>query len=188
MKRGALAGAALLVLGACGDDSEPAGLARFALPFALPVDCAALPADLEAEAWVSGSRASTALEVSVAEGTTTGRLRVTTGAERLVVVDWFVRRPGPDGEDVRVLLAQAARQVDLRGADDDVALAFEDDDVDVTDCRDVTGDVSRVGSDTQLFAGEQRPVCDLDESCAGAPAVDCSNLGELCAGEEPLVP
>jgi hypothetical protein len=184
--RGAPALCLALVGTACGPEGGDLSFVPFSLPYALPVACAAMPSDLAAEAWVSGSRGSTPLLVDPDAGTTSGALRVTTGVRRRVVVDWFVVRPSVDGAPVRVLLAQAARDLDLRAPEGDLVLALTKEDIDVTTCRDVTGDVSRTGSLTTLLAGEERPACDLDDSCAGTPAVGCSNLGELCAGLDPL--
>lgn len=182
MRIQALAALAVVVV-ACGpvlDDGS--ATAPLSLSFALPIECASPPADLEAVAWVSGSREPTPLEVDVAAGTTTGTLRVTTGAERRIVVDWFVEREG-----ARVLLGQAADTLDLTEPEaETVILEISPSEVQVSDCVDVTSDVSRVGSPTTAFDGEQRPPCDLDESCQGADEAACSNLGELCAGGDPL--
>lgn len=158
-------------------------LAPLSLSFALPIDCAQPPADLQAVAWVSGSREPETLAVDVDAGTTTGTLRVTTGEQRRVVIDWFIERGG-----VRVLLGQAVKSLDLTAPEGDtVTLAIAPDDVEVADCLDVTGDVSREGASSTTFEGEARPPCDLDNSCGGTLAVSCSNLGEVCAGEDPLV-
>ncbi len=177
----ALIPAAALV--ACGPAPDGPGLdAPLALSFALPVACAQPPADLEAVAWVSGSRDPVPLEVDLAEGTTSGTLRVTTGAERRIVLDWFVERAG-----TRVLLGQAVTSLDLTAPEaESIVVEIAPSDVEVAACRDVTGDVTRVGSATTTFEGEQRPTCDLDDSCAGGLEAVCSNLGELCAGEDPL--
>lgn len=180
----ALAHAAALVgtTTSCGGEEALDLSAPLTLPFALPVECASPPADLEAEVWVSGSRAPTPLAVNVAANTTSGTVRVTTGTERRIVIDWFVEREG-----TRVLLAQAAKTLDLtRPETDTIVLEISPSDVNVTTCVDVRDDLTRVGSPTTEYAGEARPVCDLDESCGGSLEPGCSNLGEVCAGGDPL--
>lgn len=188
MRRGLLL--RLVVLGAlaaaaCSQDAEPE-VSQVSLPFALPLDCASPPEDLEAVLWQSGKRAPDGLDVDLEAGTTEGRVTVTAGAVRRLVIDWFVERPLAEG-DVRVLLAQATAELDLRDPEaEEVVLEIAPDDVEVTDCADVRFDLSRVGSATQDVGGAPHPVCDLDESCQGALAPACSNLGEMCAGGDPL--
>lgn len=175
---------ALVALAAsCGglDDGLDVG-APMALPFALPVACDAPPTDLQAVAWVSGTRAPFPLAVDVSANTTSGVVRVTTGAERRIVVDWFVERDG-----TRIMLAQAVKTLDLmRPEAETLVLDISPSDVNVASCQDVRDDLTRVGSPTTRFDGEPRPTCDLDASCAGAPDESCANLGELCAGTDPL--
>jgi hypothetical protein len=177
---------ACALLGACGVEDDGTELAPMTLEFALPVDCAAPPADLEAVAWISGNQDPEPLQVDVDAGTTTGQLQVTRGLERRVVIDWFVTRAFGGG-DVRVVLGQARERLDLTEPTvTQVPLEIAPEDVDVTDCVDVTGDTSRQGVETVSFDGADRPVCDLDDSCAGSLAPECANVGEICAGEDPL--
>lgn len=174
---------ALVAVGsACGGEETLDLSAPLTLPFALPIACAAPPTDLQAMAWVSGTREPTPLAVDLAANTTSGTVRVTTGAERRIVIDWFVERQG-----TRVLLAQATKTLDLtRPETETFVLDLSPSDVKVDTCMDVQGDLTRVGSPTMLFEGEPRPACDLDGSCGQAPDASCSNLGELCAGRDPL--
>lgn len=178
---------ALLValLTGCGAAPDVA-LSEVQLPFALPVACGEVPADLQAVLWQAGSRQPTPLEIDLDEGTTSGRVEVTTGEVRHLVVDWHVERE-VEGETVRVLLAQFATDLDLtRPESAEVALDIAPEDIDVTTCRDVRFDLTREGSETQLFLGDERPACDLDESCALGLEPECTNLGEVCAGLDPL--
>lgn len=166
----------------CGGEDAPEVRAPVSLPFALPIACASPPDDLAAVAWVSGSRAPTPLAVDVDAGSTSGSLRVTTGAERRIVIDWFVERAG-----TRVLLAQATKTLDLaRPEAETLVLEVSPSEVNVTTCSDVRDDLARVGSPTTSFAGEERPACDLDASCGASADASCANLGELCAGTDPL--
>lgn len=188
MKRAALFLVAL-ASAACGGPPEgDVGLTALGLPFALPVDCAQEPADLSAEAWVSGFREPTPLDVDLAAGTTSGEIDDVTVGDRTLVIDWYVERD-LGGAPVRVLLAQAESPLDLTAPETgSVEVTIAPDDVNVTECRDVRGDPTLAGSPTQTVGGVERPACDLDDSCAGSPAPECANLGELCAGADPLQP
>lgn len=166
----------------CGGEEAPEARAPLSLSFALPIECAAAPDDLEAVAWVSGTREPTPLAVDVDADSTSGSLRVTTGAERRIVIDWFVERAG-----TRVLLAQAVETLDLtRPEAETLVLEVSPSDVEVAACNDVRDDLARVGSATTTFEGGERPACDLDASCGASVDVSCANLGELCAGQDPL--
>lgn len=174
--------ALVALVASCGGVEDVDAGAPLTLSFALPIECAAPPADLQAVAWVSGTRAPAPLAVDVDADTTSGTVRVTTGAERRIVVDWFVEREG-----TRVLLAQAVKTLDLTQPEAETfVLDISPSDVNVTTCQDVRDDLTRVGSATTTFAGEQRPACDLDASCGATPDASCANLGELCAGADPL--
>ena len=101
----------------------------------------------------------------------------------MLTVDWFVERGG-----TRVLLAQARTLIDLAGATEvEQQVTFTADDITTTDCLDVRQDAFD-GTQTQRFAGDDVPVCDLDNSCGGTLDASCSNLGEICAGTDPLAP
>jgi hypothetical protein len=170
----------------CGDARSTSPDLVFATPRALTVDCANPPADLEAELFVSGNRDPCPLTVDIADGTTSGSCETTPGLVRTAVINWFVVRPSPLGASTRVLLAEAEQQVDLREEPEgDVALVFDDEDIVVRGCRDRTIDVID-GSNTQIVDGTEREVCDLDADCPNGTDVACSNLGELCAGTDPL--
>ena len=169
-------------LAACGGEVQP-GVVSLPLPQALQVSCATAPVDLSAQLWVSGRDAPCTLSVDQVAGTTSGQCDVAAGRERTLTVDWYVERDG-----TRVLLAQARQTIDLAGATDaEQNVNIAEGDITVTDCLDVRDDKVD-GVDTQRFDGVDVPVCDLDDSCGGALAADCSNLGELCAGEDPLLP
>lgn len=185
MRRALSLSAAFVVGAACAPEAAPA-LAEVALPLALPVACDAPPGDLTAVLWQAGTRAPAPLEVDFAAGETRGEVAITTGAVRRLVVDWFVERPHA-GESVRVLLAQYVAELDLTAPEDArVGLEIDPADIEVAACRDVRFDLGREGSETQPFAGVPRPVCDLDDSCEGVLDPACANLGEVCAGEDPL--
>jgi len=178
--------ALLSIAAACGPERADVELGEMSRGFALPIDCAAEPADLQAEAWVSGFRESTPLDVDLAAGTTSGELRDITVGDRRLVIDWFVERDF-GGSTVRIMLAQAETALDLTAPETNtVSVEIGPDDVEVAACRDVRGDSTLAGSDTVSFDGADRPVCDLDDSCAGTPGPECANLGELCAGDDPL--
>lgn len=182
----ALFAVGLVVTGAvaaCGPANADVAAVAFPMPSALVVGCANPPADLEAELWISGFDDSCPLTVDVDEGTTVGECVVTTGRERTLTVDWYVIR-----ENTRVLLAQARDTVDLTSVTEEtVAFDIADGDIEVLECLDVRDD-KLDGVDTQTFDGEARPVCDLDNDCGGTFDVGCSNVGEICAGADPLAP
>lgn len=187
--RALLAGLAVLaaVGAACGPPEPELALFEVAAPRALSA-CQNPPAtgELSAELWVSGQEESCPLDVDPADRSVSGSCTVTARAVRTLTLDWFTVEGG-----VRVLLAQAREELDLVApASEEVMLAVTDEDVTVRDCVDVTGDDKVNGEATVVFGGAEVPVCDLDDSCAGAPADDeaCANLGEVCAGEDPLVP
>jgi hypothetical protein len=161
---------------------------QLATPQALIVDCESSPSDLEAELWISGKGESCPMEVDMANGTTTGSCRVAPGRVRTLTLDWFVMRESPiGGGQVRVLLAQAQDELDLRDAKEaQVTWTVVEEDIDSVNCLDMRGDPAN-GSEMVLFEGELRPVCDLDDSCDGVLTVACSNLGEICNGADPLV-
>lgn len=166
---------------ACAPAPEVA-LVSFPAPQAL-VSCAALPDDLDAELWVSGNDEACDLEPGD-DGSVSGSCEnfVAGRAVRTVTLDWFIVRGG-----VRVLLAQAQKEVDLTAVSSgEQTVAFTEDDIRVRGCFDMRDD-QLDGSPTMLVNGAQRLVCDLDEDCPADLAVtDCSNLGEVCAGADPL--
>lgn len=159
--------------------------AVLSLPRAL-VACAQPPANLAARMWVSGKDEPCPLDVDLAAGTTSGNCDVIPGRERVITVDWLV----PEDSAPEIVLAQAQQKIDLReAADADVDVTLANDDVRTADCRDMRDD-QLDGAPTVTVGEREVPVCDLDDSCAGSanpadPA--CSNLGELCAGHDPLV-
>ncbi len=156
--------------------SEAGGTLRFATPQALSA-CAEPPADLQARLWISGTSAPCSLDVDVAGGTTSGGCEVIPGIERRFTLDWFVD-VGVDGGR-EIVLAQAQKDVDLAGVnDDEITLAIEDDDIDTADCLDMSADQFN-GAASVDVDGVARPVCDLD-------ADGDDNLAELCAGGDPL--
>jgi hypothetical protein len=186
MTRVALACACLgaLLASACAPAEEDVQLTALGLPFALPIDCAQEPSDLAAEAWVSGFRDPEPLTVDLAAGTTTGEVSNVTVGDRTLIIDWYVERDF-GGATHRVLLAQAETALDLTAPETaTVEVSISPDDVEVAECRDVRGDPTLAGSATQTVGGVDVPACDLDDSCAGSPAPECANLGELCVGED----
>jgi hypothetical protein len=188
MRRALLLLPLLAGLLSCGVEPDVGLEAPVSVAFPLPVDCATVPTGVEAVLWISGSSAPETLDVDPATLAASGNVTFTTGTERTIVLDWFTRGTGPDGE-VRVLLAQATRTLDLTdpvNAPPDGSFAAED--IEVASCVDVRDDTTRAGSPTVVFGGQDRPVCDLDDSCGGSLGPDCSNLGELCAGTDPLAP
>jgi hypothetical protein len=160
---------------------------KMSIPNALALDCAAPPADLSAELWVSGNRDSCPMDVDLSAETTSGSCTVAPGRVRTVTLDWFVTRTAPGGVlPMRVLLAQAQGQIDLQDvSESEVTWSVTEDDIRLTQCLDMTEDPAG-GASTVAFDGESRPVCDLNGSCGGVEAAACSNLGELCNGGDPL--
>jgi hypothetical protein len=174
---------AFIVVVTSGCAADP-GVVTVPAPRAL-VACEQRPADLAAELWVSGSDEPCGLDVDDA-GAAAGACDVTPGTVRVLTLDWFVTRPF-DGDDVRVLLAQARGELDLtRARSADATFTVSPDDVVYSRCLDMRED-SFQGSPTTTFDGEERPPCDLDDSCpADSEEVTCANVGEVCEGEDPL--
>jgi hypothetical protein len=172
---------AMSMVAGCGAEHDPALTPlTLAFPQALLTDCASPPSDLAAELWVSGVNESCALDVDVTTQSVTGVCTIPAGRDRTVTLDYFVERQG-----IRVLLAQARERLSLANAEAEMDWTVSEDDIDPLNCLDVTEDQLN-GSDIQVIGGNARPVCDLDDSCQGTPATDCSNLGEICAGQNPL--
>ncbi|MCP4502533.1 MAG: hypothetical protein GY822_21490 [Deltaproteobacteria bacterium] len=166
---------------ACGVEADSALTpVSMSLPQALLTNCAFPPADLAAELWVSGVNESCALDVDVTGGSVSGVCTIPAGRDRTLTLDYFVVREG-----IRVLLAQVRERIALANAEAEMTWDISKDDVNPLECLDITDDQLN-GSDIQVIGGSARPVCDLDDSCQGTPATDCSNLGEICAGENPL--
>ena len=171
----------LLLFCACGSEAEVEA-STVSLGFPEQLACDLMPEDLQAEFWQSGSADSQALTVDVAAGTTSGEVFVKTGTKRNLVIDWFVEREG-----IRIMLAQVIAELDLSNNDlRERAFDVTPEQIRVSECKDVTGDIARIGVDTISVNGVQMPVCDLDGSCEGAPNGACSNLGEICSGADPL--
>lgn len=157
------------------------------LPRALTVDCAAPPEDMQAALWVSGQDAPCPLDVDLSAGTAGGACAVTPGRVRRLTLDYFVERPVVGGT-LRIVLAQAQREIDLAAPEaQEVEARFSEEDVRVTGCLDMSAD-SFEGRALVRFDGADRPVCDLDASCGGDEQPACANLGEVCAGGDPLAP
>ena len=183
-RRGAVLVALAALSVACAVEPAPeAAPLVAALPDALTVDCAQRP-DLQARLWVSGYDEPCALDVDLDENTTTGACDATAGATRRFTLDWYVERAVPAG-DVVVVLAQAQKDVAVSGGQ--ASLSFATGDVRVTACEDMAVD-SYEGATTVDVDGVARPVCDLDGSCGADEAAACANVGEVCAGEDPLLP
>lgn len=161
----------LLGLAACEASTSPATL-TLPLPQAL-VACAAVPDDLQARLWISGTSDPCFLDVDVAAGTTSGACPIAPGIERRVTLDWFVDVAGR-----AIVLAQAQGEVDLEGATTDVTFTVADDDIVTTGCKDMSKD-SFAGSDTVDVDGADVPVCDLDND-------GVVNVDEVCAGDPAL--
>ncbi len=175
------------LIAACHPDPFGVQFADVAVPLPLPVLCEQVPTDLRAEAWQSGARSSTPLEVDLVTQETRGTVEVTAGLVRRLVVDWYVERRF-EGEPVRVLLAQYATEIDLTMPDAAVvSWPIDATEMTSTDCVDVRSDLSREGVTQQTVGGIARPVCDLDESCTTGGGGPCTNLEELCAGTDPFV-
>ena len=156
-------------------------------PQALSLDCAQIPTDLSAELWVSGNQSSCPMTVDIDNGTTSGTCQTVAGRIRTVTLDWFVMRDSPfDGTEVRVLLAQARGEVNLENTSEtDASWSYTEDDIRITECLDMTNDAFEGETQVELN-GQVRSVCDLDSSCGSTQAAGCSNLGEICIGEDPL--
>lgn len=162
-----------------GDAAGDVAAVSFATPRAL-LACAAPPADLEARMWISGSEVPCGLDVDAAAGTTSGACDARPGLVRTLTLDWFAARGGID-----LLLAQARGSLDLtQGEDAEVVFTVEEQDVVTVGCVDASRDQVE-GAATIAVNGVDVPVCDVDDSCAGADG-PCSNLGELCASTDPF--
>ena len=158
---------------------EDVATVSFATPRAL-LECAAPPEDLAARMWISGSKVPCDLEVDVEGGTTTGSCDTRPGLVRTLTLDWFAPRGGLD-----LVLAQARGELDLtQGEEAEVGFSVADEDVVTTGCVDATFDQVD-GAPTIEVSGVDVPVCDVDDSCAGADGA-CTNLGELCAETDPF--
>lgn len=173
-----------------GDDAPPMSVA-LATPQALQVECDNRPDDLQAELTITGNVNPCPLTVDLEAGTTTGTCPTSRGFVRTLTLDWFVLRTGPNGEAVRVVLAQARGELDFTGEAETPAMfapaepetatwSIGADDITVSSCVDVSEDQVN-GSSTVEFQGASVPVCDLDDSCAAGTEPDCTNLGQLCA-------
>jgi hypothetical protein len=118
--------------------------------------------------------------VDVAAGTTSGACCTRPGLVRTLTIDWFAPRGGID-----LVLAQARGAIDLTAGDAaEVAFEIGADDVVTSECLDMRDDQVD-GSLVIEVNGAGVPVCDVDDSCAGADGA-CSNLGELCAETDPF--
>ncbi|MFZ9887480.1 MAG: hypothetical protein ACO3JL_08260 [Myxococcota bacterium] len=165
-------------------ETPTATLSPFSLQLPLPATCDDALEDLTALAFISGYDEPIPLDVDPATGVTTGSFEVAAGIERRLVIDWVVTR-----QATRVLLAQARATLPLEAPETaELTVKLSESDVSATDCRDVTGDLARAGDDFIRVDGTLRPVCDLDGDCGDTLADECSNLGELCAGRDPLRP
>jgi hypothetical protein len=150
----------------------------FAAPQAL-VTCANVPA-LQARLWLSGSAAPCALDVDD-EGNASGACEAAPGVVRTATLDWFL----PAGE-IDLVLAQVRSSVDLADTTKgETELTFAADDITATACRDMRVDQVE-GAASIVVDGVDVPVCDVDNSCGDTPADACANLGEVCAGSDPL--
>jgi len=164
----------------CGEEADPFALG---LSVAMPqqLQCANLPADLRAQVWQSGTEEPTELVVDPENFTTSGSVAIRSGTRRNVVIDWYIIR-----EDVRIVLAQVRASMDLTNpASDTIEFNFDADDISIDRCIDVSRDLPREGLPVSVNNVEV-PMCDLDNSCEGTPDISCSNLGEVCAGSDPL--
>jgi hypothetical protein len=170
----------------CGPVEPEVSLVEFPAPQAL--DSCASPPTLLAQLWSSSDPDPCTLDVA-ADGSASGSCLVVARAERTLTVDWYVNSTF-GGEPVRVLMAQAKQVADLREPESDTyELTIGPDDIVVRGCVDVTGD-DKVNGLTEIpFNGGMVAPCDLDASC-GTDLTDeaCSNLGEVCAGGDPLDP
>ena len=176
---------AMMALAACGpgaDDTTAETPLRFDNPQAL-TSCAAPPEGLAAELFVTGNRNPCPLTVDVAAGTTSGSCEVAPGRVRVLTLDWFADVVDGNDHVIRVLLAQARTEVDLTGdVEAEVSVTIDPDDVVTEGCLDVVADPA--GAETTAYDGAEVPPCDLDRSCDDGGA--CSNLEELCAGDDPF--
>jgi hypothetical protein len=172
MSRAAVLALAVAGLGACSPSPSSPSTLTLPLPQAL-VACAAVPDDLQARLWISGTSDPCFLDVDVAAGTTSGACPIAPGIERRVTLDWFIDVAGR-----AIVLAQAQGEVDLAGATDDVTFTVADDDIVTAGCKDMSQD-SFAGSDDVDVDGAAVPVCDLDDD-------GVSNVDEVCAGDAAL--
>jgi hypothetical protein len=169
-----------LLAAACAPADADAHVS-FALPQAF-LECAAPPPELQARLWVSGS--AVPCDLTVDGAVTSGTCTVTPGRLRTLTLDWYV----VSDRGIDLLLAQAQEKLDLtQAAEPQVALELSSDDVRTGRCSDMRADQLE-GSPTITLAGNEVPVCDVDDSCAGADELRCSNLGEVCAGADPFDP
>lgn len=187
-------------------DSSGAASFSWPTPQFLSVDCPNFPAsvELQAQLWISGSDVPCPLSVDLDTGITSGTCNIPVGRERLLTLDWFVQWPienpdnqnnaGNDGADpilVPVVLAQVQTTLDLSDIATVVAtppsVNIDDADIRTTNCRDMRADSSE--GETQIrINGALRSVCDLNDSCDGAENGTCNNVGDLCAGRDPVLP
>jgi hypothetical protein len=131
------------------------------------LDCAELPA-LRAELMVSGVAEPCTLEVDLGAGTTSGDCDIPTGLTRTIVIDWLV-----DVDNVRVVVAQVRKELDVTTAGAETTLVFVDDDIITQQCTD------RNGGQTQVVGNASFPICDLDDD-------GTSNVVEVCGGLSPF--
>jgi hypothetical protein len=181
----ALAPALALAL-ACGCapslDGDAIDDVELATPSAL-TSCASPPAFV-ARLWVSGN--SDPCPLTVAGAKTSGACAAAAGRVRTFTLDWFIH---DDAHDVDLVLAQAQKKLDLTAPSSaNATLAIADADIESDACLDMRAD-QVTGSPTELVAGQVVPVCDVDNSCAGAAAsAPCHNLDEVCGGGDPFNP
>lgn len=170
------------LVAACGDAGIE-GRTRVVLQLPERVQCAAAPADIQAQLWISGMSQPCTLTVA-SSGSVSGECPdITARIDRRATLDYFILDPlssPPVGvtSPYRLLLAQAVRTVPLESPSSDrVEVAFADGDfVATAACRDMqrideeTGEGAASVAD---FAPAGLP-CDVDADGIG-------NLEELCA-------
>lgn len=184
-------GLAVLGLVACGGD-EVGG--RTAISMHLPerVQCAAPPAAIKAQLWISGMSQPCDLKVGSDRSVTGECPDITARIDRRATLDYFILddlTTAPPGvtSPYRLLLAQATRTLALeRPESDRVELSFADSDfVASAACRDMLHIDEETGEGASLvedFVATGKP-CDLDDDGAG-------NLEELCVSPatDPYMP
>ena len=83
------------------------------------------------------------------------------------------------------MLAQVQKKLDLTNpASADAKLDVAAADIKSDTCLDMSSDQLN-GRSTVVVAGTAEPVCDLDGS-GGTGGANCTNLGEVCNGGDPL--